>query len=80
MKIKRINSQHRRDFWAIYRTEANIMLMALLALVLILAVILTNNLVQLENLELNRHILEDCKIDPTEIDDAKSTKLDLSDF
>ena len=48
------------------RSEVNIITLALLALILILAVILTNNLIHMENLELNRHVLEDCKIDLNE--------------
>ena len=50
------------------KTEANIILLALIALILMLAVIMSGNLIHLENLELNRHVLEDCKIDPSELD------------
>ena len=50
------------------KTEANIILLALIALILMLAVIMSGNMIQLENLELNRHVLEDCKIDPSELD------------
>ena len=50
------------------KTEANIILLALMALILILVLLLTNNMIQMENLELNRHVLEDCQIDPAELD------------
>ena len=62
------------------KMEANIIVLALIALILILAVIMSNNLIQMENLELNRHVLEDCKIEPHEFDFQKPIKSDMSDF
>ena len=62
------------------KTEANIILLALIALILMLAVIMSGNMIQLENLELNRHVLEDCKIDPSEFDYQKPVKSDMGDF
>ena len=62
------------------KMEANIIALALIALILILAIIMSNNFIQMENLELNKHVLEDCKIDPSEFDYQKPTKSDMSDF
>ena len=53
------------------RMEANIIVLALMALILILSIVLTNNLIQMENLELNKHVLEDCKITEQEIQEFK---------
>lgn len=62
------------------KMEANIIALALIALILILGIIMSNNLIQMENLELNRHVLEDCKIDPSEFDHQKPIKSDMGDF
>ena len=53
------------------RMEANIIVLALMALILILSIVFTNNLIQIENLELNKHVLEDCKITEQEIQEFK---------
>ena len=62
------------------KMEYNIIALALIALILILAIIMSNNFIQMENLELNRHVLEDCKIDPSEFDYQKPVKSDMGDF
>ena len=62
------------------KMEYNIIALALIALILILAIIMSNNFIQMENLELNKHVLEDCKIDPSEFDYQKPIKSDMSDF
>ena len=62
------------------KMEANIIALALIALILILAIIMSNNFIQMENLELNKHVLEDCKIDPSEFDYKKPIKSDMGDF
>lgn len=62
------------------KIEANIIALALIALILILAIIMSNNFIQMENLELNKHVLEDCKIDPSEFDYQKPVKSDMGDF
>ena len=62
------------------KMEYNIIALALIALILILAIIMSNNFIQMENLELNRHVLEDCKIDPSEFDYQKPVKSDMVDF
>lgn len=51
--------------------EFQILALALMALILILSIIFTNNLIQMENLELNKHVLEDCKITEQEIKEFK---------
>ena len=53
------------------RMEANIIVLALMALILILSIVFTNNFIQMENLELNKHVLEDCKITKQEIQEFK---------
>lgn len=53
------------------RMEANIIVLALMALILILSIVFTNNLIQMENLELNKHVLEDCQITEQEIQEFK---------
>ena len=62
------------------KIEANIIALALIALILILAIIMSNNFIQMENLELNKHVLEDCKIDTSEFDYKKPVKSDMGDF
>ena len=62
------------------KMEYNIIALALIALILILAIIMSNNFIQMENLELNKHVLEDCKIDPSEFDYQKPVKSDMGDF
>ena len=62
------------------KMEYNIIALALIALILILAIIMSNNFIQMENLELNRHVLEDCKIDPSEFNYQKPVKSDMGDF
>ena len=62
------------------KMEYNIIALALIALILILAIIMSNNFIQMENLELNKHVLEDCKIDPSEFNYQKPVKSDMGDF
>ena len=57
------------------RLEVATLILALIAFILLLAVILTNNIARLKNVELNQHILEDCKIDYTEL-----PSLDVDNF
>lgn len=57
------------------RLEATALILALIAFILLLAVILTNNIARLKNVELNQHILEDCKIEYTEL-----PSLDVDNF
>ena len=57
------------------RLEAATLILALIALILLLAVILTNNIARLKNVELNQHILEDCKIEYNEL-----PSLDVDNF
>lgn len=57
------------------RLEVATLILALIAFILLFVVIITGNVVVLKNIELNQHILEDCKIEYTEL-----PSLDVDDF